>query len=195
MPRDHPGRSSGVRPPLTGRYLKGTEAIPVPTNRRSCDGPALEVIGAAHHNLRGVDARFPLSCFTAVTGVSGSGKSSLVTDILWAALARRLHRAHTTVGLHEEIRGIDQIDKVINVDQQPIGNTPASNPATYTGVFDQVRELYARLPEAKVRGYHPGRFSFNKPGGRCEACEGAGQKKIEMHFLADVWIECDVLQG
>ena len=180
---------------LTGRYLKGSEAIAVPSNRRDADGPRLEVIGAAHHNLRQVDAAFPLGCFVAVTGVSGSGKSSLVTDILWAALARRLHRAQINPGLHEEVRGLEHIDKVINVDQQPIGATPSSNPATYTGTFDVVRELFARLPESKVRGYSTGRFSFNRPGGRCESCEGNGRKKIEMHFLPDVWIECDVCKG
>jgi excinuclease ABC subunit A len=131
----------------------------------------------------------------AVTGVSGSGKSSLVDEILYRALARQLHRAQTTVGAHDEILGLEHIDKVINVDQEPIGNSPSSNPATYTGVFDLIRQLFARLPEAKVRGYQPQRFSFNKKGGRCEACEGNGQKKIEMHFLPDVWVECDVCHG
>lgn len=180
---------------LTGKYLSGREAIPVPTNRRPGNGLTLEVIGANHHNLRGIDVAFPLGMFIAVTGVSGSGKSSLINDILWSALARRLHRAQTVAGMHEEIRGIENIDKVINVDQQPIGNTPSSNPATYTGVFDQIRELYAKLPDAKIRGYAPGRFSFNKPGGRCEVCEGNGQVKIEMHFLPDVWIPCEACKG
>lgn len=190
-----PRRVRRQKSSLTGRYLSGTEAVAVPTNRRPTDGPRLEVVGAAHHNLRQISAAFPLGAFTAVTGVSGSGKSSLVTDILWAALARRLHRAQVSPGIHEEIRGIELIDKVINVDQQPIGNTPSSNSATYTGLFDLIRELYARMPDAKVRGYSAGRFSFNKPGGRCEACEGSGQKRIEMHFLPDVWIECDVCHG
>jgi excinuclease ABC subunit A len=183
------------RKSLTGRYLSGREAITVPINRRSPDGPCLEVVGAAHHNLQRVDVRFPLGCFIAVTGVSGSGKSSLVNDVLAAALARRLHRANVSPGLHEEIRGLEHIDKIICVDQQPIGNTPSSNPATYTGVFDLVRELFAQLPESRMRGYHPVRFSFNKPGGRCEICEGNGQRKIEMHFLPDVWIECDTCKG
>lgn len=158
-------------------------------------GPALLVKGARHHNLKNIDVRFPLSAFIAVTGVSGSGKSSLVNDILHNTLARKLHRARTAATAHDDILGIEHIDKVINVDQDPIGNSPTSNPATYTGVFDLIRQLFAQLPESKVRGYHPRRFSFNKPGGRCEACEGNGQKKIEMHFLPDVWIECDVCNG
>ncbi|QDU60795.1 UvrABC system protein A [Planctomycetes bacterium Pan216] len=190
-----PKRVKARKTSLTGSYLSGREAIAVPTNRRATDGNRLQIIGAAHHNLRQVDATLPLGCIVAVTGVSGSGKSSLVNEVLWASMARRLHRAQVTVGLHEEIRGIEHIDKVINVDQQPIGNTPTSNPATYTGLFDVVRELYAQLPEAKLRGYHAGRFSFNKPGGRCDACEGMGQKKVEMHFLPDVWITCDQCGG
>ena len=138
---------------------------------------------------------FPLGAFIAVTGVSGSGKSSLVNEVLYFTLARRLHRARTVAVAHDDILGLEQIDKVINVDQDPIGNSPMSNPATYTGVFDLIRQLFAQLPESKVRGYQPKRFSFNKPGGRCEACEGNGQKKIEMHFLPDVWVECDVCHG
>jgi excinuclease ABC subunit A len=180
---------------LTGKYLAGSEAIPVPTERRPRGDNNLGIVGASHNNLHGVNVEIPLGCFVAVTGVSGSGKSSLVNDVLWAALARRLHRAQTTAGLHEAILGIEHIDKVINVDQQPIGNTPASNPATYTGIFDHVRDLYALLPEAKIRGYTPGWFSFNRPGGRCEACEGSGVKRIEMHFLPDVWVTCDVCGG
>ncbi|MBY0586144.1 excinuclease ABC subunit UvrA [bacterium] len=180
---------------LTGRYLAGIEAIVVPNNRRPVGENQLQVVGAAHNNLKGIDVSIPLGCFVAVTGVSGSGKSSLVNDVLWAALARRLHRAQTSPGLHESILGIEQIDKVINVDQQPIGNTPASSPATYTGIFDLVRDLYTQLPEAKLRGYTPGWFSFNRPGGRCEACEGSGVKRIEMHFLPDVWVTCDICQG
>jgi excinuclease ABC subunit A len=185
---------------LTGQYLSGRKAIAVPTNRRlpeplGTDHPALIVKGARQNNLKNIDVRFPLGAFVAVTGVSGSGKSSLVHEILYNTLARKLHRARTTGAAHDEIVGLDQIDKVINVDQDPIGNSPSSNPATYTGVFDLIRQLFAQLPDAKVRGYHPRRFSFNKPGGRCEACEGNGQKKIEMHFLPDVWVECDVCHG
>ena len=141
---------------LTGRYLSGTEAIPVPTTRRQVGDQKLQIIGAAHHNLKQVTVDIPLGCFVAVTGVSGSGKSSLINDVLWASLARRLHRAQTNPGLHESITGIEYIDKVINVDQQPIGNTPASNPATYTGIFDLVRELYAQLPDAKFGDSPPG---------------------------------------
>jgi len=183
---------------LTGQYLSGKKSIAVPTNRRVSGPdhePLLIVKGARQHNLKNVDVAFPLRTFIAVTGVSGSGKSSLVHEVLYNTLARKLHRAHMTGAAHDEILGLDQIDKVINVDQDPIGNTPSSNPATYTGVFDLVRELFARLPESKVRGYTPQRFSFNKEGGRCEACQGNGQKKIEMHFLPDVWVECDICNG
>jgi excinuclease ABC subunit A len=184
---------------LTGQYLSGKKAIPVPSNRRIPAGAEisqfLEVRGARHHNLKNINVRFPLGCFLTVTGVSGSGKSSLVNEILYNALARRLHRARTVVGAHDDIVGLEHIDKVINVDQDPIGNSPSSNPATYTGVFDLIRQLFAQLPESKIRGYQAKRFSFNKPGGRCEACEGNGQKKIEMHFLPDVWVECEVCHG
>jgi excinuclease ABC subunit A len=191
---------------LTGQYLSGKKSIVVPTNRRLSPGvappgfgfdtyPALTVKGARQNNLKDIDVTFPLGTFIAVTGVSGSGKSSLVNEVLYNTLARRLHRARTTGAAHEDIVGLEQIDKVINVDQDPLGNSPSSNPATYTGVFDLVRQLFAQLPEAKVRGYQPRRFSFNKPGGRCEACEGNGQKKIEMHFLPDVWVECDICHG
>jgi excinuclease ABC subunit A len=185
---------------LTGQYLSGKQAIPVPTNRRIAskgDGGSatLTVKGARHNNLQNIDVSFPLGAFIVVTGVSGSGKSSLVNEVLYNTLARKLHRARTVIGAHDEIVGLEQIDKVINVDQSPIGNSPSSNPATYTGVFDLIRQLFSQLPDAKIRGYHPRRFSFNKPGGRCEACEGMGQKKIEMHFLPDVWVECDVCHG
>ena len=184
---------------LTGQYLSGKKAIPVPTNRRLAAGGtlplALVVRGARQHNLKNVDAVFPLGALVAVTGVSGSGKSSLVHEILYNTLARKLHRARTAAAAHDSIEGLEQIDKIINVDQEPIGNSPSSNPATYTGVFDLVRQMFAQLPEAKVRGWQPRRFSFNKPGGRCEACEGNGQKLIEMHFLPDVWVECDVCNG
>jgi excinuclease ABC subunit A len=195
---------------LTGQYLSGRKAIVVPTNRRLpavsdasqkrsgaerfCEA-SLIVRGARHHNLKNIDVAFPLGTFITVTGVSGSGKSSLVHEVLYNTLARRLHRARTGGAAHDDILGLDNLDKVINVDQDPIGNAPSSNPATYTGVFDLIRVLFSQLPEAKVRGYHPRRFSFNKPGGRCEACEGNGQKKIEMHFLPDVWVECDVCHG
>jgi excinuclease ABC subunit A len=155
----------------------------------------LEVLNCRHHNLRNVDLRIPLGTLTCVTGVSGSGKSSLIQDTLAKAVAKRLHITGETPGAHDELRGVQHINKVIEVDQQPLGSTPASNPATYTGVFEEIRELFARLPEAKVRGFRPARFSFNRAGGRCEACEGNGQKKIEMHFLPDVWVECDVCRG
>jgi excinuclease ABC subunit A len=232
---------------LTGKYLSGKLAIPVPTNRRvgvptpppgplpqgergrkarqrsdepvsskpnspsppggggrgvgsavaalAPSGHALSILGARQHNLKSVDAHFPLGTFVAVTGVSGSGKSSLVNEVLYNTLARKLHRAKTAGAAHDEIVGLDHVDKIINVDQDPIGNSPSSNPATYTGVFDLIRELFAKLPESKVRGYHPRRFSFNQKGGRCEACEGMGQKVIEMHFLPDVWVECDTCRG
>ncbi len=184
---------------LTGAYLSGRSAIPVPSNRRLGDGdenaPAIVIRGARQHNLKNLDVRFPVGVVTAVTGVSGSGKSSLVEDILWKAAARALHRAQLTPGAHEAIDGLHLINKVISVDQTPLGSTPSSIPATYTGVFDLIRELFAKLPEAKLRGYSARRFSFNQAGGRCEACEGAGQKRIEMHFLPDVWIPCDACGG
>ena len=199
---------------LTGQYLTGTQAIPVPSNRRipnggiaagdptadevaalSPQGAVISVVGARQHNLRNVDVSFPLGALIAVTGVSGSGKSTLVNEVLYNTLARKLHRAQTPGAAHDEVRGLGFIDKIINVDQDPIGNAPSSNPATYTGLFDLVRELFTRLPESKLRGYTGRRFSFNQKGGRCEACEGDGQKKIEMHFLPDVWVECDVCHG
>ncbi|MDY3559560.1 excinuclease ABC subunit UvrA [Gemmata sp. JC673] len=235
---------------LTGKYLSGKLAIPVPTNRRTAGegnpppsplparrgskgtsessresgalgavvdllpslqggvgggsetvaarsphGVTLSILGARQHNLQNVDVHIPLGALVAVTGVSGSGKSSLVNEVLYNTLARKLHRARTAGAAHDDIVGLEHIDKIINVDQDPIGNSPSSNPATYTGVFDLIRELFARLPESKVRGYHPRRFSFNQKGGRCEACEGMGQKVIEMHFLPDVWVECDTCNG
>ena len=198
--RGTPKQVMKAKASLTGQYLSGKKAIPVPMNRRLASdspapSPALIVRGARQNNLKNIDVRFPLGAFVTVTGVSGSGKSSLVNEILYQTLARRLHRARLPAAAHDDIEGLQQIDKIINVDQDPLGNTPSSNPATYTGVFDLIRQLFAQLPEAKVRGYQPRRFSFNKPGGRCEACEGNGQKKIEMHFLPDVWVECDVCNG
>ncbi|MCU0703259.1 MAG: excinuclease ABC subunit UvrA [Fimbriiglobus sp.] len=192
-----PGQVLKAKQSLTGQYLGGKLSIPVPTNRRPVEdsGKQIAILGARQHNLRNVDVHFPLGCFVAVTGVSGSGKSSLVNEVLYNTLARKLNRARTAGAAHDDILGLDHLDKIINVDQDPIGNSPSSNPATYTGVFDLIRELFSRLPESKVRGYHPRRFSFNQKGGRCEACEGNGQKKIEMHFLPDVWVECDTCHG
>jgi excinuclease ABC subunit A len=238
-----PQRLRTQRGSLTGKYLSGKEAIPVPSNRRPVAAPPrtdlvvppddetpqqyrdrkgsdepteeggsairsltaasmtkqrnqwLTVHGARQHNLKEIDVAFPLSRLTCVTGVSGSGKSTLVSDILYNALAARLHRANVVPGGHDRMSGVELIDKVINVDQAPIGNSPTSNPATYTGVFDAIRELYATLPMSKIRGYTANRFSFNRPGGRCEECQGMGQKCIEMHFLADVWIECENCHG
>jgi excinuclease ABC subunit A len=181
---------------LTGAYLSGREAIGVPASRRQ-PARSREVVvkGASEHNLRGVDVAFPLGCLVAVTGVSGSGKSTLVNDILYKALARELNGARTVPGKHARITGIQHLDKVVHVDQGPIGRTPRSNPATYTGVFDHVRKLFAATTEAKIRGYQPGRFSFNVKGGRCEACSGDGTIKIEMQFLPDVYVPCEVCHG
>ncbi len=190
-----PNKLQRVAESLTGRYLAGKDVIPIPAERRAGNGHVLQVIGARHNNLKNVDVSFPLGRFIVVTGVSGSGKSSLVNDVLYNAMARRIHRATVEPGSHDELRGVEFVDKVINVDQSPIGNSPSSNPATYTGVFDLIRELFARLPDAKVRGYNANRFSFNRPGGRCEACEGNGQRCIEMHFLPDVWVTCEACGG
>jgi excinuclease ABC subunit A len=181
---------------LTGAYLSGRESIPVPAVRRKRDRKREIVVkGATEHNLHGVDVSFPLGCLVAVTGVSGSGKSTLVNDILYKALARELNRSRTVPGKHVRVTGIDQLDKVVHVDQGPIGRTPRSNPATYTGVFDHVRKLFAATTEAKIRGYEQGRFSFNVKGGRCEACAGDGTIKIEMQFLPDVYVPCEVCHG
>jgi excinuclease ABC subunit A len=222
--RGTPAEVAKQKGSVTGPYLSGTKAIGVPLNRRMAvsegekkkrtkkaaksngdvsaarspeppGGGWLEVIGARHNNLRGVDARIPLGTLTAITGVSGSGKSSLIEDVLYSSLAKTLHRARTFPAPHDAIRGVQRINKVIRVDQQPLGNTPTSNPATYTGVFELIRGLYSQLPDAKLRGYTPRRFSFNVPGGRCEKCEGNGQLRIEMHFLPDVWVECDECRG
>jgi len=181
---------------ITGAYLTGRETIPVPAKRRKpTKGRDVVVKGAAAHNLKGVDVAFPLGLFIAVTGVSGSGKSTLVNDILYSALARELHGTRIVPGKHTRVTGMQQLDKVVHVDQGPIGRTPRSNPATYTGVFDSVRKLFAQTTEAKVRGYQPGRFSFNVKGGRCEACAGDGTIKIEMQFLPDVYVPCEVCHG
>ncbi|HYW80493.1 MAG TPA: excinuclease ABC subunit UvrA, partial [Thermoguttaceae bacterium] len=212
--RGTPSQVAKRRASVTGPYLSGKKAIGVPSNRRMVSSSAdsarkkttakkaptapggwLEVRGARQNNLKDVNVRFPLGTFTVVTGTSGSGKSSLVEEVLYSSLARTLHRAKTLPGAHDDIRGIESINKVIRVDQQPLGQTPTSNPATFTGVFELIRSLYAQLPEAKLRGFTARRFSFNVPGGRCEKCEGNGQIRIEMHFLPDVWVECDTCNG
>ncbi|MEK4688661.1 excinuclease ABC subunit UvrA [Bacillus sp. FSL W8-1202] len=180
---------------LTGSYLSGEKFIPLPPERRKPDGRYIEIKGASENNLKKVNAKFPLGTFTAVTGVSGSGKSTLVNEILHKALAQKLHKAKAKPGSHKEIKGLDHLDKVIDIDQAPIGRTPRSNPATYTGVFDDIRDVFAQTNEAKVRGYKKGRFSFNVKGGRCEACRGDGIIKIEMHFLPDVYVPCEVCHG
>ena len=179
---------------ITGKYLSGELKIPVPKTRREPQG-WLTVVGAKENNLKNITVNFPKGVFTCVTGVSGSGKSSLVNSILYQALAKQLNRARTIPGAYKEIKGIEQFDKVINIDQSPIGRTPRSNPATYTGVFDMIRDLFASTVDAKTRGYNKGRFSFNVKGGRCEACSGDGIVKIEMHFLPDVYVPCEVCKG
>ena len=214
-----PDKLGRKRSSVTGPYLSGKKAISIPSNRRevrwdendselSSDDEGdvansrdvtptkyIEVVGARHHNLRELSVKFPLSTLTAVTGPSGCGKSTLIEDVLFKSLAKTLHRASAIPGAYDEIRGIEHINKVIRVDQQPLGNSPTSNPATYTGVFELIRMLFAQLPDSKLRGYTARRFSFNVPGGRCEACEGHGHRRIEMHFLPDVWVECEACRG
>jgi excinuclease ABC subunit A len=181
---------------LTGDYLSGRKSISLPIKRRKYSlGRSIEVKGAAENNLKNIDVKFPLGVFTCVTGVSGSGKSTLVSQILLRALKRRLYQSRERPGRHKNVLGTSQVDKVIEIDQSPIGKTPRSNPATYTGVFDLMRKLFSMTREAKIRGYKPGRFSFNVKGGRCESCKGQGTKKIEMHFLPDVYVTCQSCKG
>ncbi len=180
---------------ITGQYLSGKKEIAVPKNRRKGNGKYLQIIKASEHNLKNVSAKFPLGVFIGVTGVSGSGKSTLINDILVKEVSKVVYGSRTHVGKHERIEGIENLDKIINIDQSPIGRTPRSNPATYTGVFTDVRDLFANTPEAKLRGYKTGRFSFNVKGGRCEACAGDGIKKIEMHFLPDIYVPCEICKG
>ena len=180
---------------ITGQYLSGARSIPVPAQRRAGNGHSLVIRGAAENNLDGLDVTFPLGTFTCVTGVSGSGKSSLVNEILYKRLGMDLNPMKVRAGKHKGIEGEEFLDKVIAIDQSPIGRSPRSNPATYTGLFGDIRELFASTPDAKARGYGPGRFSFNVKGGRCESCAGDGLLKIEMHFLPDIYVPCEVCKG
>jgi excinuclease ABC subunit A len=180
---------------LTGQYLAGTLTMPVPAERRQGNGRHIRLTGVSEHNLKGIDVEIPLGAFTCITGVSGSGKSTLLSDVLYPVLFNRVNRASHPEGAYKSIEGAEFVDKVIDIDQSPIGRTPRSNPATYVGVFSGIRDLFAGLPEAKMRGYKPGRFSFNVKGGRCENCQGDGTIKIEMNFLPDVYITCDVCHG
>jgi len=186
---------TGATDSITGDYIAGRRQIEIPLFRRQGNGESISVLGASEHNLQGIDVEFPLGTFTAVTGVSGSGKSTLVEEILWKTLASKVNRARVVPGRHKKVEGIEEIDKVIDIDQSPIGRTPRSNPATYTKLFDHIRQLFSQTQEARARGYKPGRFSFNVSGGRCEACKGDGTIKIEMHFLPDVYVPCEVCGG
>ena len=190
-----PAEIMGSPASLTGAYISGNQTIAMLAQRRSPNGKAISVLGARENNLKNLDVIFPLGVMTVVTGVSGSGKSTLVNDILYRALAKQLYRSREEAGTHKSITGAELIDKVIRIDQSPIGRTPRSNPATYTGIFSAIRDLYAMLPESRERGYKPGRFSFNVAGGRCEACQGEGQRRIEMNFLPDVYVQCEVCGG
>jgi excinuclease ABC subunit A len=181
---------------LTGQYLTGMKQIPIPRERRTIDQRRrVRIVGAREHNLKNITAELPIGALTCVTGVSGGGKSTLVVETLYKAAARRLNGAREKAGAHDRIEGLEFLDKVIDIDQSPIGRTPRSNPATYTGAFTHIRDWFAGLPEARARGYGPGRFSFNVKGGRCESCQGDGVIKIEMHFLPDVYVQCDVCRG
>ncbi len=190
-----PSELSAHETSLTGQYLSGRKRIAVPATRRLNNGPYLMIEGATANNLKKIDVKFPLGCFICITGVSGSGKSTLVLETLYKALMQKLFHARLPAGAHRRLLGVENIDKVIHIDQSPIGRTPRSNAGTYTGAFTHIRELYSRTPDARMRGYKPGRFSFNVKGGRCEACQGDGIIKIEMHFLPDVYVTCDVCQG
>lgn len=180
---------------ITGQYLSGAKKIPIPKTRRKGNGHKLEIFGASENNLKNINVKIPLGTFTVVTGVSGSGKSSLVNEIIYKQLSNQLNGSKKFPGKFKSMKGLEYLDKVIDIDQSPIGRTPRSNPATYTGLFGNIRELFATTPEAKARGYKPGRFSFNIKGGRCEACAGDGIIKIEMHFLPDIYVPCEVCDG
>ncbi|HCX65947.1 MAG TPA: excinuclease ABC subunit UvrA, partial [Eubacteriaceae bacterium] len=180
---------------ITGQYLSGERTIAVPSKRRKGNGKKIQIKKAEENNLKKIDVTIPLGKFNVVTGVSGSGKSTLINEILYKEIAHKMNRAHVKPGKHQSIKGLEHIDKVVDIDQSPIGRTPRSNPATYTGVFDFIRDLFAQTPESKTRGYKKGRFSFNVKGGRCENCKGDGIIKIEMHFLSDVYVPCEVCKG
>ena len=180
---------------ITGMYLSGKKTIDVPETIREGNGEFIEIVKASENNLKNLNVKIPLGKFVCITGVSGSGKSTLINEILYKSVANKVNRSRMKPGKHKEIKGIENIDKIINIDQSPIGRTPRSNPATYTGIFDHIRDLFAMTNEAKARGYKKGRFSFNVKGGRCEACKGDGIIKIEMHFLPDVYVPCEVCKG